>query len=261
MDSLSESLPATAQRERPARRTALAILLFIGWLLPTAITWIYFVALEQSTATAQQLAFGIGKCIQFLLPLLAWAIVARRAEVANSAIAPVRRMRWSSIAGAGSGMIIAAAMLGAYFLILLPNGWMDAPRVAARAKMASLGLDSKGLLLTAAIFYSLIHSGLEEYYWRWFVFGRLTTFFAVAVAVVISSVGFMAHHVLVLARYFGWDSPLTFAFSLGVAVGGVVWAELYRRSGTLVGSWISHALVDAAIFTIAFHLTFADVSG
>ena len=71
----------------------------------------------------------------------------------------------------------------------------------------------------------------------------------------------MAHHVIVLARYFGWGSPMTIAFSLGVAIGGVVWAELYRRSGTLLGPWLSHALVDAAIFIIAFHLTFADVSG
>jgi membrane protease YdiL (CAAX protease family) len=64
----------------------------------------------------------------------------------------------------------------------------------------------------------------------------------------------MAHHVILLATYFGWSSPWTYAFSLAVAVGGAVWAWLYERSGSLVGPWLSHLVVDAAIFLVGYDL-------
>jgi membrane protease YdiL (CAAX protease family) len=60
--------------------------------------------------------------------------------------------------------------------------------------------------------------------------------------------------VLVLQLYFGWTSPLTWLFSAGVAIGGAFWAWLYNKSGSLYGPWLSHALVDAAIFAIGYDL-------
>jgi membrane protease YdiL (CAAX protease family) len=107
-------------------------------------------------------------------------------------------------------------------------------------------------------FYALGHSLLEEYYWRWFVFGQLMELSRPLTAVTISATGFMAHHVCVLAVYFGWNSPagfyLTAFCSLSVAVGGVLWALLYRRHGALYGVWLSHLLVDAGIFVIGYDL-------
>jgi membrane protease YdiL (CAAX protease family) len=47
---------------------------------------------------------------------------------------------------------------------------------------------------------------------------------------------------------------MTYGLSLCVAAGGVIWAVLYRRYGTLLGPWLSHALVDAAIFAIAYQM-------
>jgi membrane protease YdiL (CAAX protease family) len=72
--------------------------------------------------------------------------------------------------------------------------------------------------------------------------------------VAISSLGFMAHHVLVLGKYFGFSSPATWLFSVCVAVGGAVWAWLYERTESLLGPWLSHLLVDAAIFAIGYDL-------
>ena len=71
-------------------------------------------------------------------------------------------------------------------------------------------------------------------------------------ALLISSLGFMAHHVLLLATYFSWSSPAMYFFSLSVAVGGAAWGWLYERTGSLYGAWFSHLLVDAAIFVIGF---------
>jgi membrane protease YdiL (CAAX protease family) len=93
---------------------------------------------------------------------------------------------------------------------------------------------------------------LEEYYWRWFVFGRLRLLVPKELAIPISSLGFAAHHVLVLALYFGWASPLTWLFALCVAIGGAIWAWLYDVSESLAAPWLSHAMVDAAIFAIGF---------
>ena len=41
---------------------------------------------------------------------------------------------------------------------------------------------------------------------------------------------------------------MTYLLALSVAIGGVIWASLYKRCGSLIPGWISHALVDAAIF-------------
>ena len=66
---------------------------------------------------------------------------------------------------------------------------------------------------------------------------------------------FMAHHVVVLGVYFpGHFWTLAVPFSLGIAVGGVVWAWLYERTDSVWSPWLSHALVDAAIFVIGWDL-------
>ena len=70
----------------------------------------------------------------------------------------------------------------------------------------------------------------------------------------VSSLGFMAHHVILLATYFGITEPVTWVFSLAIAVGGTFWAWLYHRTGSLLGPWLSHLLVDAAIFLIGYEI-------
>ena len=40
-------------------------------------------------------------------------------------------------------------------------------------KLTALGLQSPAAFIVLGVFYALVHSLLEEYYWRWFVFARL----------------------------------------------------------------------------------------
>ena len=124
------------------------------------------------------------------------------------------------------------------------------------AKIKGMGVDSPARYIALSTFYALGHSGLEEYYWRWFVFGSLKRRTSLGAAILWSSVGFMAHHVLIVAGFFGWSSPLTYALPLFVAIGGAGWAWLYHHTGSLYGPWISHLFVDAAIFFIGFQLSF-----
>ena len=47
---------------------------------------------------------------------------------------------------------------------------------------------------------------------------------------------------------------MTWIFSLAIAIGGAFWAWLYHRSGSLVGPWLSHLLIDGAIFWIGYEI-------
>ena len=53
--------------------------------------------------------------------------------------------------------------------------------------MAKLYSAPLRVYLLLAVFYSAIHSLLEEYYWRWFVFGRLSQLCKLPTAIAISS--------------------------------------------------------------------------
>ena len=104
-----------------------------------------------------------------------------------------------------------------------------------------------------AAWLSLGNSLLEEFVFRWFVDGRLdrlgTPF---ALALPISGLIFTAHHVIVLAAYF--DPLMVLLGSVGVFIGGLTWSWSLRRWGSLLPGWISHAIVDIAIFIVGAHM-------
>ena len=130
----------------------------------------------------------------------------------------------------------------------------DSAGRAIHLKVEGFRVDGFWPYFALGAFYSICHSLLEEYYWRWFVFAELQKLTPRLVAIAVSSLGFAAHHVIVLAKYFGYASPLTWVFSLGVAIGGVIWAWQFSRSQSLWGIWLSHLLVDAAIFLIGYDM-------
>ena len=212
--------------------------------LPTLVTLIYLVLLDDANVVVQRIAYGITKTIQFGFPVFWFFVVQKRRLTWNR---PTSRSIWIALA---SGLAIAALTVVVFFVLRDQTRWLEGPLMEMREKIDSMGLGSLGMFVGVALFYSFIHSGLEEYYWRWFVFGQLREMIGVRTAIAVSSLGFMAHHVLVLALYFGWDSPLTYGLSLCVAVGGAFWAWLYDREDTIMAPWLSHALVDGGIFAV-----------
>ena len=233
--------------QRVRRGTDLAAVLF-ALVFPSVLTWVYFVALRRSPAGLQQAAYAVGKTIQFVLPVF-WVLAVER-----------RRPAWSRPGTAGLaegflfGLAVFALAIAMYHAWLEPAGLFQAAGEKIQEKIVHFGIRGLGAYLVLAAFYSLIHSFLEEYYWRWFVFGQLQSMMPWKAAVGVSSIGFMAHHVILLATYFGWSSPAVYLFSLGVAVGGAYWAWLYHRSRSLYGPWLSHLLIDAVIFAIGYDL-------
>lgn len=228
-------------------RANLAAIVF-AIVFPTIVTLAYFVVLAGQPAWLQGGAAGVGKVIQFGFPAF-WVFVVLREKVRCAC--PTRR---GLGLGFGFGLLVAGTMLALAFCWLIPFGFFDQPGEAIRAKIEGFGLNTVAKYAVISFFYAILHSLMEEYYWRWFVFRRLRDFVRLPSAIAISSLGFMAHHVIVLAVYFGWTSPATYLFSAGVAIGGAVWAWIYQRSDSLYGPWLSHLLVDAAIFSIGYEL-------
>jgi membrane protease YdiL (CAAX protease family) len=237
----------TADDRSQARPRDLAAVLF-ALILPSAITWLYFFEAERFSSGAQLAIFNVVKVIQFAFPL-AWVLAVQKGRVA---LRPPHHRGVN--AGVTFGSIVGAAMFALYLFVLRGSETLIAANEQILSKVLGLGIDTVWKYAALGVFYSLVHSLLEEYYWRWFVFGQLRRFVPLWPAVAISSLGFMAHHVLVLGKFFGFDSPAAWFFSACVAVGGAVWAWLYERTGSLLGPWLSHALVDAAIFLIGFDL-------
>ena len=220
--------------------------LFFALVFPTLVTVLYFVVLSKQPSALQQGAFGLGKFIQFAFPVVC-VLVMRRPKIGW-----IRPRARDVAAGAGLGLVLLAAALALYFFVLKPAGVFDKAAEAIREKVVGLGASNIPRYVALSIFYCVIHSLLEEYYWRWFVFAQLRRCTSLPIAIVVSGLGFMAHHVIVLAVYFGWDSPWTYFLSLSVAVGGFIWAWMYEKTGSLYGIWASHALVDTAIFIVGY---------
>ncbi|MFH1724795.1 MAG: CPBP family intramembrane glutamic endopeptidase [Elusimicrobiota bacterium] len=152
--------------------------------------------------------------------------------------------------GLAGGLGLAALMLLVYRFGLQESLRPFVP--AIRAKAAGLGVLEH--YLPFAVFVSAAHSLIEEYYWRWFVYGRLERLVPARAAVGLSALAFALHHYVILWQFFGpgWAA----FFGTAVGAGGAYWAWLYRRTGSLWGPWVSHACVDAAIFLAGYHLLF-----
>ena len=103
-----------------------------------------------------------------------------------------------------------------------------------------------------ATFISVFHSLLEEYYWRWFVFGQLHQLVKPVTAHLLAGLAFAAHHVVILSQFFGWG----WGFGLGafVGIGGIIWSIMLIRQKSLIGIWVSHAIVDWGMMAIGYML-------
>ena len=215
---------------------------------PTLVTWIYFVVCADKPTHWQQMAAIIGKSIQFAFPIVwVWGIQQQKLTWPKATFAGLFQ-------GVAFGAAVVVLMLIVYHTCLKPLGGFDVAGGEIQNKVQQMGISSATAYFGLGAFYAFVHSGLEEYYWRWFVFRQLKSLVSFRQAVLISSLGFMAHHVILLATYFGWASPLSYLGAISVAIGGAYWAWLYNSTGSLYACWASHMLVDAGIFLVGFDI-------
>ncbi len=177
--------------------------------VPTLFTWLYFVLAADLAAGAQQQIYLAVKVVQFAFPLV-WVLTILREPLWQYR----PRLRGDAI---GIGTLFSAAVVAAgwllYSLVLRDSQLFADTSQSISDKLATFGIVTPRKYAALGLFYSLCHSLLEEYYWRWFVFGHLrllTRFWPAAIA---SALFFACHHVIVLAVYFGATSPITWLFS------------------------------------------------
>lgn len=191
--------------------------------------------------------FVLLKAWILMMPVLWWWRMERQ-----STPGPLRgatRRQWME--GAVSGLGIAAVILGGYGW--LGTRWIDA--AAVRNVLHSFGLDSPGRYLAAAAYWCTINAWLEEYFWRWFVAGRFRVLCSREKAVVFSAIAFALHHVGAMILFL--PPAAVVVATAGVIAGGIVWAALVLRHGSLWPAFLSHLLADVVIFGIGFHLLLA----
>jgi uncharacterized protein len=224
--------------------------LIFALAFPTAGAFVYFVAADPDSP-AFRISYAVSKVVQFALPVIAIAIFD------TGRFRQIRLSIRGIGAGIAIGLVISAVIQAAYWLALRDGPIFSGLTSAVRSKVAGFGMDNPVRFVALAAFLSIAHSFLEEYYWRWFGHGALRERLPPTAAILISSIAFAAHHVVVLHIYFPdrlWSATLP--FSLGVAVGGACWAYLYDRFNSLAGPWAAHALADAALMAIGFDLLY-----
>ena len=241
------------QSGQPSVASRIPASLWFALSYPFVLTVFYFVFMNGQETSSQNTMFSVLKGIQFSFPAIFTFLICR-----ESIELPIWKKPAIKV-GLIFGSVILVAALLMYFFIIKGSAPYFHLKSKVFGKVQGFGLNSIWAYAAFATFYSLIHSAMEEYYWRWFVYKRLTRTISDSLAIIISSLGFMAHHVVIMVVFFGLTSPLAYSFSLGVAVGGGVWAWLYGRSGNFVAVWGSHAIVDMALFIIGYDLIFNDL--
>jgi len=215
-------------------------------VLPSLAAVFYFVLLRDSLAA--QIVYASKKAFIVVWPLVCGRFVLRtgfpRIEIRHP-----RHIRAVPV-----GVLLGLVIVGAMFAALqTPLGSVvEAAAEPLKSKAQELGF--LNYFWPFALFLSLVNSLLEEYYWRWFVFGRLRRVVRTTLAHVLAGAAFASHHVIMLSQFF----PLQWALVLGgfVGLGGVIWSLLYDRQETLAGTWVCHLAVDLGIMCVGHHLLF-----
>ncbi|HSH04477.1 MAG TPA: CPBP family intramembrane glutamic endopeptidase [Anaerolineae bacterium] len=155
-----------------------------------------------------------------------------------------------TLVGIGLGLAINAVILGGYWL--LGPYLLDTTAIATMA--AEAGLNNLTRYIAAFLFWVTINSAIEEIIWRWFVVRQAELLTNAAGAVLIAALGFTAHHVLAMRLFFDW--PMTILASLGLIIGASLWSATYIHYRSLWPAYISHALVDIAVFGLGYIFIF-----
>ncbi|MBC23231.1 MAG: CPBP family intramembrane metalloprotease [Phycisphaerae bacterium] len=147
------------------------------------------------------------------------------------------------------GVVISLAIWLAWWLL---RDRIDPSRISQAMREA--GLDQPLRYILMATWLTVSNSILEEYVFRWFYISRLIVLVGPGSAVILASIFFTIHHVIVLSAFFA--PPVVILCSIGVFIGGVAWGICYLKYRSIWPGAVSHAVVDAAVMLIGWQLLF-----
>ncbi|MBI3823300.1 MAG: CPBP family intramembrane metalloprotease [Planctomycetes bacterium] len=166
-------------------------------IFPLLMAYIYFVVLQGTKDKSVLFAFGVGKVVQFAFPVV-YAFWFERERLRFA------RPTWRGIPIAlAFALMVGAGMYPLYFFLVqhIPSVADETPAKIYNVLQQMDRATPTGYLLMA-FFVCVPHALMEEYYWRWFVYGTMRRHVPIAAAVVLASIGFMLHHIVILAVYF-----------------------------------------------------------
>ncbi len=150
-----------------------------------------------------------------------------------------------------SGLALSAFVVSMFWAF----GGKMIDRGVMRAMAGSIGLDRSMIYCATALYWICVNSILEEYVWRWFVVRQCAKVMPHRTAILVSALGFTLHHILAMQVYFSWT--VTLLASLCILFAGGLWSWMFLRYKTIWPGWLSHALVDIAVFALGYVLIFS----
>ncbi|MFA5248308.1 MAG: type II CAAX endopeptidase family protein [Patescibacteria group bacterium] len=192
-----------------------------------------------------QIIYVFTKILLIAWPLLCWALIGKFLFIKTE-----KNNKKSVILGIISGLIFLVAILAIYFW---QQDYFQQYAWLIKDKVDKLGIGGTNFLIFA-VFLSLIHSLIEEYYWRSFVFRGLLGLMKFWPALIIGGLAFSLHHFLLLSQFFPWT--ITIPFGLVVGAAGAWWSHVYYKNNSLWGAWIGHVFSDMAVMIVAYFLIF-----
>lgn len=214
-------------------------------LLPGIASLFYFVWFKDSLLS--QGVYFLTKIFTLVFPMIALRFFPWR-----------KSSSWNlktNLQSGGIGLVVGAIIFGLMlFLTKTPlYGVIQSGTTAIAEKSVQLGVYGHFWLFAA--FISIAHSLLEEYYWRWFVYGQCCRkIFNSQAAAWLASLAFGFHHFVITIQYFDWFWGVL--FGMAVVIAGYIWCWMYESQKSILGSWISHIFADLAIMFVGYQLLF-----
>ena len=213
----------------------LITLLIVGLVLPIPLQ--VFSHVVQSSALVSQIAYVISKILFVAVPLVFWLMTREPLMIPGGT-----KKRFAIASGVIFSLIIFSILqLGINFI--RPHG------ISIYETLSALGLTKNFLLYSS--FIIIVNSFLEEMYWRYSIFGGLKQITTNLAAMVISSLGFTAMHIMYFIGLFE-SVPAIVVLTIFTFAFGVFWAWLYEKTRSIPHVWINHMLVNIPIFYIEY---------
>ena len=217
------------------KKNGIILLLVVGLVLPFVLQFFSHVA--QANELLSQAAYVSSKIWFVALPILYWLL---------TRISPVERQGSFRTFAIVSGLALCAA------IFLLAQVFIEFIRPEAEniyRTLSVLGLTENFILYSAGII--ILNSLVEEFFWRYSIYGGLKSFFSIPVAAVISSVGFAGSHMLYFVGLF--DSLAIIVFLTAASfIFGCFWVWLYEKTRSVPHVWINHMLVNLPLFYVEY---------
>lgn len=226
----------------PAAKGRILACVLPAMVLPLFASLLYYVFWAGSTVAI--VTYGATKVFTVVWPIVAVFVIER----AGFPRGPLDRRRHLAGLPLGvlTGLAIGGVIVGAYFLSPLGD-YVQGFAGKVIAKVAEMHIAEPVRYIGFCIFLAGLHSLIEEFFWRWYVFGRLSKVIPAGPAYLLASLAFAAHHYVVLGCYFSFMG----AFFFGTCVGrGANWMERdagYQRDVAVLKTIRTHAGSDVII--------------